>query len=361
MDLLIDDDGNLECTICSETIGFAKDNGTTESAVELPCGHTFGDKCLDKWRSRNNICPNCRASCPDDGRYTVRNRATREATDRQMLWESRARMRRIGDPELDSLTEQLEQLDSEREGLSGRRTDLATTEHSPAGRTRRAIPSAEIVARRARREAAERQLRNTSRTQVEPSQSRVLPTARRAVPVSNSDSDDGMLSRPPESLRDVLSRNIPFECRLSDATNILDGLSRLGRRMPLGDFYAEIERSQTARLFPRSHLDALEEEEEDEMIDFDAFLSHNPGTGRTRNLSQQRRTRVSARQSNASQTRIQREAYISGPIGREAALRSQEPHLLALWMHQQNMNELYELRLIDQGIQGGDELRGRQR
>ncbi|TLD27460.1 RING/U-box domain-containing protein [Venturia nashicola] len=70
MDLPIDEDGNLECTICCSAIGILNtDTSRTESPIELPCGHTFGNECLHQWRMTNNICPNCRAPCPNEEQY----------------------------------------------------------------------------------------------------------------------------------------------------------------------------------------------------------------------------------------------------------------------------------------------------
>jgi hypothetical protein len=46
------------CTICIE--GIEKN----QYIKELPCKHTFHDKCIDEWLTKKKVCPNC--NCPTE-------------------------------------------------------------------------------------------------------------------------------------------------------------------------------------------------------------------------------------------------------------------------------------------------------
>jgi hypothetical protein len=109
MDLPVDENGNLECTICAEVIGARRDDGTSESPVELPCGHTFGNRCIQKWRDQNNSCPVCRAPCPDterpEGRHIRATRTTIPDTRDDWIGWLRAEARESGDPHNIALAE----------------------------------------------------------------------------------------------------------------------------------------------------------------------------------------------------------------------------------------------------------------
>jgi Ring finger domain len=72
MELPIDEINNLDCIICSSPIGIADSGQELEYPFELPCGHTFGNRCLEIWRDRNNTCPICRAPCPEQAGTRIR-------------------------------------------------------------------------------------------------------------------------------------------------------------------------------------------------------------------------------------------------------------------------------------------------
>jgi len=47
------------CTFCTELLGTSQCK-TTEKAIQLPCGHIFGERCITRWLKPHNTCPNCR-------------------------------------------------------------------------------------------------------------------------------------------------------------------------------------------------------------------------------------------------------------------------------------------------------------
>ncbi|EPE29022.1 RING/U-box [Glarea lozoyensis ATCC 20868] len=49
------------CSICLTPFGKPEEQGRTEPAVKLECGHTFGAGCIQVWLGRNCTCPMCRA------------------------------------------------------------------------------------------------------------------------------------------------------------------------------------------------------------------------------------------------------------------------------------------------------------
>ena len=44
----------MECAICFERLRRAP-------VLELPCGHSFHERCVDKWGETSMTCPYCRA------------------------------------------------------------------------------------------------------------------------------------------------------------------------------------------------------------------------------------------------------------------------------------------------------------
>ncbi|KAI6785686.1 uncharacterized protein J7T54_006020 [Emericellopsis cladophorae] len=54
---------STECQMCFETYGVQIPEGISEVALQLPCKHIFGDKCMQRWLagSKQMECPYCRA------------------------------------------------------------------------------------------------------------------------------------------------------------------------------------------------------------------------------------------------------------------------------------------------------------
>jgi len=50
------------CSICNETFGQPRADGSVEKAAILPCAHIFGELCISRWleNSPHHDCPNCR-------------------------------------------------------------------------------------------------------------------------------------------------------------------------------------------------------------------------------------------------------------------------------------------------------------
>lgn len=53
-----------DCAICHETFQapgtVTRSQAGKEHAVQLPCGHMFGDQCITQWLEENDTCPQCR-------------------------------------------------------------------------------------------------------------------------------------------------------------------------------------------------------------------------------------------------------------------------------------------------------------
>jgi hypothetical protein len=49
-----------DCPICQNLIGDIDGNISAESLMQLPCGHVFGDMCIDTWMRAHESCPCCR-------------------------------------------------------------------------------------------------------------------------------------------------------------------------------------------------------------------------------------------------------------------------------------------------------------
>lgn len=56
------DKRDLECAICSHTIGCTRPDKSVETHYALPCSHVFGSHCILRWLqiSPRQDCPNCR-------------------------------------------------------------------------------------------------------------------------------------------------------------------------------------------------------------------------------------------------------------------------------------------------------------
>ena len=50
----------MTCRICLDDLCSTENN-----KMDLECGHSFHQNCLDEWRKENNTCPICRAEVPE--------------------------------------------------------------------------------------------------------------------------------------------------------------------------------------------------------------------------------------------------------------------------------------------------------
>lgn len=55
---LLEDGEEIDCPICLKEYG----TSPLDDPVELPCGHIFGETCIEEWRDQHLSCPLCRAA-----------------------------------------------------------------------------------------------------------------------------------------------------------------------------------------------------------------------------------------------------------------------------------------------------------
>lgn len=386
MDLPIDENGDLECTICSEPIGFpSSDTGKTESPIELTCGHTFGNECLHQWRLTNNICPNCRAPCPEEQQY-IRAPAPTQRPEMGMrrrgqdesMWEARDVMRGDGRGP-GSRSRFLGMVRSLRDGVGSPRAGLPhdtiaghefNREHQmylgpgaarDFGRETLGVPRREAMhedllphqgyhanhgfqaptaASRSRR------LANTAMLAAYGS----IPNMRRA-----RESDLIMAARSSDSnLRRVhLNRPVGDNIagadarrRVNDAARIMDGVPPISARRRLNDARrimdgAPLRQHGDSMNFRATSMNSLREEGRHRATQGSSNL--NPARG-VHQGEQNHLTTTPEEQHDVSGMRETQSTRRPSPdIGRPEALNSHEPELMARWMHQQNLAELLEL------------------
>lgn len=61
-----------ECAICQQPIGLPRDDGSIEDMITTPCGHSFGEICLQTWLDSATSCPYCRTELITVQFYTMR-------------------------------------------------------------------------------------------------------------------------------------------------------------------------------------------------------------------------------------------------------------------------------------------------
>ncbi|QDS77784.1 hypothetical protein FKW77_005399 [Venturia effusa] len=401
MDLPIDEHGNLECTICSEAIGTPNDAGTAESPVELPCGHTFGDLCIHQWRLTNNICPNCRAPCPEEARYVQRHNLRHTAQELRNYRQggvglgSRALMEGVDDPGTAGLR-LLRAVamfgggaDSSRAGVqappqetvaghgsnrghrtgsdstttptTGTRLDLGMLQPLANGSDRfrsetlnRLRPEAPRVGFQASTSASRnRRLANTALLAAyasNPSLRRAQdPTAVLAGRPSDSSLRQELSPLPRHSFAEIDARRRFFEGRVIDVALPSQSRGSMAHRATsMGALSGETKHTATqgagnlnpgqgSRQVGRNLLRTVPEEEE--------IMNHPDGPWSP-----------ATTRSNVPRTRRTNTRGPSDEIQRAGAVGSSDPNLQARWMHLHTISELHELMLQEREL-GGSSLR----